>query len=199
MPAIEWPGWLKWEATAALAFAWSGLFVAFICSLKRSRSVPLVSREFPFPRLHTCPWLPLNRFSACGVIKLETRRSYRWLVPSRLYLFYKCGIWESHRIGGWNAKSRSFVKDQKTVILSDDHDKTGKLQVCHVCYTPTFSLSFSFYRPRMCTFTLWEPPPREEAQMSLQYKLCEEEEKLLWSNQTKGRQRKRLKFNYRHS
>ena len=102
-------------------------------------------------------------------------------------------------IGGWNAKSWSFVKDQKTVILIDDHDKTGKLQVCHVCYTQTFSLSFSFYRPRMRTFTLWEPPPREEAQMSLQYKLCEEKEKLLWTNQTKGRQRNRLKFNYRHS
>ena len=39
MPAIEWPGWLKWEETAAVAFAWSGLFVACLFSLKRSRSI----------------------------------------------------------------------------------------------------------------------------------------------------------------
>ena len=55
-----------------MAFAWSGLFVACLCSLKRSQSVPLVSPiqgSFPSPRLHTCPGLPLNRFSACGVIK----------------------------------------------------------------------------------------------------------------------------------
>ena len=43
MSAIEWPGWLKWEETAAVAFAWSGLFVACLCSLTRSRSVRLVS------------------------------------------------------------------------------------------------------------------------------------------------------------
>ena len=30
MSAIEWPGWLKWEETAAVAFAWSGLFVAIV-------------------------------------------------------------------------------------------------------------------------------------------------------------------------
>ena len=34
MSAIEWPGLLKWEGTAAVAFAWSGLFVACLCSLK---------------------------------------------------------------------------------------------------------------------------------------------------------------------
>ena len=39
MSAIEWPGWLKWEETAAVAFAWSGLFVACLFSLKRSRSI----------------------------------------------------------------------------------------------------------------------------------------------------------------
>ena len=32
MSSIEWPGWLKWEETAAVAFAWSGLFVACLCS-----------------------------------------------------------------------------------------------------------------------------------------------------------------------
>ena len=34
---------IKWEGTAVVAFAWSGLFVARLCSLKRSRSVRLVS------------------------------------------------------------------------------------------------------------------------------------------------------------
>ena len=61
MSAIEWPGWLKWEETAALpppppprqgtaavAFAWSGLFVACLRSLKRSRSVRLVSPIYCF-------------------------------------------------------------------------------------------------------------------------------------------------------
>ena len=28
MSAMEWPGLLKWEGTAAVAFAWNGLFVA---------------------------------------------------------------------------------------------------------------------------------------------------------------------------
>ena len=157
-----------------MAFAWSGLFVACLCSLKRSQSVPLVSPiqgGFPSPRLHTCPGLPLNRFSACGVIKYS--------FPDVSMYFINAGFENRIASGGWNAKSRSFVKDQETVILSDDHDKTGKLQVCHVCSTQTFSLSVSFYRPRMRTFTLWEPPPREEAQMSLQHKLCEEKEKLL--------------------
>ena len=33
MSAIKWPGWEKWKGTAAVAFAWSGLFVACLCSL----------------------------------------------------------------------------------------------------------------------------------------------------------------------
>ena len=33
---------IKWEETAVVAFAWSGLFVGCLCSLKRSRSVRLV-------------------------------------------------------------------------------------------------------------------------------------------------------------
>ena len=45
------PGRLKWEGTAAVAFAWSGLFVACLCSLKRSRSVRLVSPIYCFLHL----------------------------------------------------------------------------------------------------------------------------------------------------
>ena len=32
-----------WEGTAAVAIAWIGLFVACLCSIKRSQSVRLVS------------------------------------------------------------------------------------------------------------------------------------------------------------
>ena len=48
MSAIEWPGWFKWEGTAAAGFAWSGLFVGCLCSLRRSRSVRLVSLIYCF-------------------------------------------------------------------------------------------------------------------------------------------------------
>ena len=43
MSVIEWPGTVKWEGTAAGALEWRGLFVACLCSEKRSRSVRLVS------------------------------------------------------------------------------------------------------------------------------------------------------------
>ena len=56
MSAIEWPV-IKWEGTAVVAFAWSGLFVARLCSLKRSRSVRLVSPIYCF--LHLLHWITL--------------------------------------------------------------------------------------------------------------------------------------------
>ena len=55
MSAIEWPGWLKWEGTVAVAFARGGLFVAAcLCSLRRSRSVHLVLPIYCF--LHLLHW-----------------------------------------------------------------------------------------------------------------------------------------------
>ena len=60
MSVIEWPGWLNWEGIAAVAFAWSGLFVACLCSLKRSRSVHLVSSIYCF--LHLLHWIIYVRF-----------------------------------------------------------------------------------------------------------------------------------------
>ena len=61
MSAMEWPaGWLKWEGTAAVAFAWSGLFVACLCYLKRSRNVHLVSPTFCL--VHLLHWIIYVRF-----------------------------------------------------------------------------------------------------------------------------------------
>ena len=58
---MEWPaGWLKWEGTAAVAFAWSGLFVACLRSLKRSRNVHLVSPTYCL--LHLLHWIIYVRF-----------------------------------------------------------------------------------------------------------------------------------------
>ena len=78
MSAIEWPGWLKWKETAALpppppprqgtaavAFAWSGSFVACLRSLKRSRSVRLVSPIYCF-FLHLLHWIIYVRFVEYG-------------------------------------------------------------------------------------------------------------------------------------
>ena len=60
MSAIEWLGWLKWEGTAAVAFACSRLFVTCLCSLKRSRSVRFVSPIYCF--LHLLHWIIYVRF-----------------------------------------------------------------------------------------------------------------------------------------
>ena len=43
-----------------MAFAWNGLFVACLCSLKRSRSARLVSSIYCF--LHLLYWIKYVRF-----------------------------------------------------------------------------------------------------------------------------------------
>ena len=50
----------SWEGTAAVAIAWSGLFVACLCSIKRSQSVRLVSHIHCF--LHLLHWIIYVRF-----------------------------------------------------------------------------------------------------------------------------------------
>ena len=66
MSKIEWPGWLKWEGIAAVVFAWSGLFVAYSCFLKSSRSVHLALPIYCF--LHFLHWIIYVRFVESQVI-----------------------------------------------------------------------------------------------------------------------------------
>ena len=47
MSAIEWPGWLKWEGTAAVAFVWSGLFVACLCSPALPNILDILRKKQP--------------------------------------------------------------------------------------------------------------------------------------------------------
>ena len=47
MFAIEWPGWLKLEVTAAVAFAWSGLFVACLCSPALPNILDILCKKQP--------------------------------------------------------------------------------------------------------------------------------------------------------
>ena len=124
MAEIEWPGWWKWEGTACcgVCVEWivcclSMFFKAFTkCVFSFT-----YTREFPFPRLHTCPWLPLNRFSACGVIKYSFPDVSIYFINAGFENRIASGVEREklifcQRPGNSNFKWRSWQNKQITVL-----------------------------------------------------------------------------------